>query len=135
MGGVRASYTLRHLVHVTIDCGFGNWVYSSAPTITQTRSKKDVVAGQEFPTIVLYPHRPGAKLLFFFKFNAVRSERDVVAVASFSNFKSLKTQSSFDIHKIPAYQQTPTNQLLAALIWKFKIEILQLQIALHPLEF
>ena len=44
LGGLRASYTLRHPVHVKIDCGFGNWVYSSAPTITQKRSKKDVVA-------------------------------------------------------------------------------------------
>ena len=40
----RASYTLRHPAHAKINFGFGKWVYSSAPTITQTRSKKDVVA-------------------------------------------------------------------------------------------
>ena len=36
-----------------------------------------------------YPLRLGAKLLFFAQLKIVRSERDVVAVARFSNFKSL----------------------------------------------
>ena len=36
-----------------------------------------------------YPLRLGAKLLFFSQLKIVRSERDVVAVARFSNFKSL----------------------------------------------
>ena len=36
-----------------------------------------------------YPLRLGAKLLFFSQLKIVRSERDVVAVVRFSNFKSL----------------------------------------------
>ena len=36
-----------------------------------------------------YPLRLGAKLLFFSQLKIVRSERDVVPVARFSNFKSL----------------------------------------------
>ena len=36
-----------------------------------------------------YPFRLGAKLIFFSQYKIVRSERDVVAVARFSNFKSL----------------------------------------------
>ena len=36
-----------------------------------------------------YPLRLEAKLLLFYQLKIVRSERDVVAVARFSNFKSL----------------------------------------------
>ena len=36
-----------------------------------------------------YPLRLGAKLLLFSQFKVVRSERDVVAAARFSNLKSL----------------------------------------------
>jgi len=51
-----------------------------------------------------YPLRLGAKLLFFPQLKIVRSERDVVAVARFSNFKSLSTHNSFDMHEIPKYR-------------------------------
>ena len=47
-----------------------------------------------------YPLRLGAKLLFFSQLKIVRSERDVVAVARFSNFKLLYTHRILDMHKM-----------------------------------
>ena len=51
-------------------------------------SKKDVVAVVRISDHSALPSSARSEASIFFKFNAVRSERDVVAVARFSNFKS-----------------------------------------------
>ena len=48
---------------------------------------------------IVYPLGPGTEHLFYSKSKNERSVRDVVAGARFSNFKSLLTHTSFDMHK------------------------------------
>ena len=48
---------------------------------------------------IVYPLGPGTEHLFYSKSKNERSVRDVVAAARFSNFKSLLTHTSFDMHK------------------------------------
>ena len=64
------------------------------------------------------------KLLFFSKLKIVRSEREVVAAARFSNFKVLWTYKSFDSHEILAERGPPIHRLLAA---RFSADLKQLQ--------
>ena len=64
------------------------------------------------------------KLLFFSKLKMVRTEREVVAAARFSNFKVLQTYKSFDSHKILPERGPPIHRLLAA---RFSADLKQLQ--------
>ena len=64
------------------------------------------------------------KLLFFSKLKMVRTEREVVAAARFSNFKVLQTYKSFDSHKILPERGPPIHRLLAA---RFSADLKELQ--------
>ena len=124
LGELRASYTLRHPVHVKIDCGFGNWVYSSAPTITQKRSKKDVVAVARISDHSALPSSARSEASISFQIQCCKIWKGRRSCARFYNLKSPWTHSSFDMQNIPAYRWPPTHRLLAA---RFLANLEQLQ--------
>ena len=129
----------RYPAHVKIEFGYENWVYSSAPTITQTRSERDVVAVARISDNSALPWSARSEAsVFFSKCNAVRSERDVVAVRDSTTSNRPKPIAVLTCKTSP---RTDERLLIGYslpdfwLIWNnFKIWILQLQITLNPYE-
>ena len=66
-----------------------SWARSEASIFFPTQNFKIRKGRRSYCEILRYPLGLGAKLLFFSQLKILRSERDVVAVARFSNFKSL----------------------------------------------
>ena len=66
-----------------------SWARSEASIFFPTQNFKIRKGRRSCCEILRYPLGLGAKLLFFSQLKSLRSERDVVAVARFSNFKSL----------------------------------------------
>ena len=66
-----------------------SWARSEASIFFPTQNFKIRKGRRSCCEILRYLLGLGAKLLFFSQLKSLRSERDVVAVARFSNFKSL----------------------------------------------
>ena len=101
-----------------------SWARSEASIFFPTQNFKIRKGRRSFCEILRYPLWLGVNLLFPSQLKILWSERDVVAAARFSNFKSLYTHNSFDNHKIPTYRWPSTHRLPAA---RFSADLKQLQ--------
>ena len=116
-----------------------SWARSKASIFFPTQNFRIRKGRRSGCEILLYPLALGDKLLFFSQLKSLRSERDIVAVREFPSSSRSKPITVFTCRKspytddrLPIGYSPPDFQL----IWNnFKIEILQLQIALKPYEF
>ena len=95
MGKINFVFLPRNYIYIAVN-PYEFWLAKISSVQLKPIGKPSIVP-KHFS--IVYPLGPGTEHLFYSKSKNERSVRDVVAAARFSNFKSLLTHTSFDMHK------------------------------------